>query len=377
MSIFFKRFGIALCAAWLGCPAFALRPGDAAAPLAPPVDYLAGEPFALNGKAVADESGAAPLRLAVFLYCRAPGSANLLRQLDALRRQYAGKLRIVVVTPDPAGDAKQLLTNVPVEVSFAVDRARTNTPKYMAGSLLYPFAFAVAPDGEIIWCGEAVDAPEMVERYVAGSKFGEEQRKIAALIDEMQNYLRGGEDRQLKKCTAEILKLEPGHPGALRIRGFVLENSGRLAEAWKLLETEIDRSPKLARLYVSAFDLISRNPELESHLAGLLDKFARNISEPRYLIAMAWALLNRFDANILALQRARDLLLASRGKSPTPEWASTYALLSYRLGDLKAAANYAEIAAAGYEKIDSAAAAECRERAKFYRAARELAGQTN
>lgn len=345
----------------------ALQPGDMALDLNR-VDFVRGGGIVAGGKLPPKADGTRELRLVVFLYCRSHDSLETVRRLDALRAEYSGKIRIAVITPDHVSEAEEFVKALPSNgVSFGCDLDRRITPQYMAGSLLYPMAFAIDSDGRIIWRGEAVDCHEMVEQYFNGRFNAGVQREISVAMDEMQNYIRGGDERRMKKCVRKILDLEPGHPGALRIRCFVLENSSRVDDAWELLESEIDRSPTLARLYISAFDLICRNRSLSDKLAGLLEKFETNISNPRDCNAMAWGLLNMFDCNFTALSYAGRFYNKASNAGNNGNVQVTGALLAYRMGDLDTAIARQQQAVEFFEKSGMRSLADSnREKLEFF-----------
>ena len=367
-----KKFLVCFLAAAFAVQALALRPGDNAVDLGK-VTWIRGAGFDCAGK-VQDKTAVKPLRMVVFLLCRASGSDTTVRMLDELLKKYPA-LKIAVLTPDPVLDARELLKDFPASgADFGIDVERKTTPQYMAGSLLFPMAFLIDERGVVIWCGEAVDAPEAVENFYAKGLDPDTQRRVAVAMDQLQMLLRGGSEREMSRCVEEVLSLEPGHPGALRIRVFVLEQSGRYQEALALLMREIEKSPKLTRLYVSAFDLIRRHRELDDKLSSLLDSFGKSVTLPEHLNAMAWALLNSFDFNIAALEYAKKFYtLAAAQLADSLPLEMTAALLAYRLGDLDQAISHQEKACSILEKsADKSGISACRERAEFFRRAKKL-----
>ena len=351
---------------------FALRPGDNAADLGK-ITWIRGSGFDCAGK-VQSKSAVKPLRMVVFMLCRASGSDTTVRMLDALLKKYP-ELKIAILTPDPVLDARELLKDFPAAgADFGIDVERKTTPQYMAGSLLFPMAFLIDESGTVVWCGEAIDAPEAVENFYTRGLDSDVERRIAVAMDQLQMLLRGGSEREMNRCVEEVLSLEPGHPGALRIRVFVLEQNGRFQEALALLMREIKKSPKLTRLYVSAFDLISRHRELDDKLPSLLDSFEKSVTLPEHLNAMAWALLNSFDFDIAALEYAQKFCTrASTQLKDSLPLEMTAALLAYRLGDLDQAILHQEKACAILENsADKSGISECRERAEFFRRAKKL-----
>ncbi|MCQ2378830.1 MAG: hypothetical protein MJ016_06425 [Victivallaceae bacterium] len=335
-----KRGWIALVCC-LAAEVLALRPGDAATKFEK-VKWLRGGGIVAEGKWTPKNPGEEELRAAVFMLTRSGNAESTLRMLDSLRERYSYRLRTAVLTPDPQLDADEFLAKFPKDgVSFGLDIERKITPRYMAGSLLYPMAFLIDGSGKIIWCGEAVDLAEAVERYFSGAFDFASQREIALCIDEMETLMRDNSERKMEQVVANVLTLEPGHAGALRMRLFLLESRNRADDAWNLLQSQIKAAPKLARLYFTALDLISRRRQLEKHLPGLLADFRANIAEDRLLLAMAWNLLRAFDFDAVAVDEAGKLLDATAAH-PSAQREAAAALYSYRVGDIDGAVAHQE-----------------------------------
>lgn len=362
---------IAVCAANL----FAVRPGDKAAAFGN-VKWIRGQGFDVAEAVRLPKGKSKHLRMAVFLLCRASASEETVRMLDSLQAKNPD-LQIAILTPDPVADVQELLKDMPASgAAFGIDVERKTTPAYMAGNLLFPMAFLIDEKGMVVWCGEAVDAPEAVEKFFTSGLDSSTQREIASGIDNLQMLIRGGSEREMSHCVNDILSLEPGHPGALRIRVFVLEQSNRFHEAWALLLQEIDKSPKLTRLYVSAFDLIRRHKELDDKLPLLMEKFSLGVTKNEHLNAMAWGLLNSFDFNITALEYAKKFhAQASAQLKDSAPLEMTAALLNYRLGNLDKAISHQDQASEILEKSgDASGAADSRKRAEFFRNTKKLSG---
>ena len=323
--------------------AFALRSGDKSVELTG-VKWLTGSPLRMYFSERSD--GRAEYRAVVFLLTHSGNSADTLRMLEQLALRYRDLLRIAVVTPDPESDARMLLKAVPEYSSaFGIDRERKLTQQYMAGSMLYPMAFVTGPGGVIVWNGEAVDLPEMLESAVKSPVDVDRQQKISGMIDELQVMMRGNDNRRMGILASRIFDLDPGNAAAMRMRLFVLENSGRIPEAWKLVQEQLEAAPRKARIYYTAFDMMSRYPQLRRELAGVTAQFRKNISDPDAYDFAVWTLLGRFDFDSAALAGAAalygDSLRLSRNmKRSSDSLAGHYssgALLAARLGDLKKA----------------------------------------
>ncbi|MBQ7695809.1 MAG: hypothetical protein IJT50_11885 [Lentisphaeria bacterium] len=315
----------------------ALRTGDKAVEL-PRLKFINGvqTPLALPLKQNV-------LRVVTFVLTRARGAEGTVGMLAAIDRGYRGKVRQIVVTPDPESDAlslKDVLRNS--GVAFALDSSRRITMQYMAGSLLYPKSFVIDPDGVIIWCGETVDLGEMLQEYFAGTFDRKAEEKIAPMLEELQTLLRETSEPKMRALSNKIFALSPAHPGALRIRLFALENSSRIPQAWELLEERLKAAPRTGRLYFTAIDFISRYAYFRPRLAGVLKNFSAQVKDPGARCAMAWELLRRFQYDLTALESACRLL----GDTPPPGgelrllWYAAKARTAYLTGDLDGAVKF-------------------------------------
>jgi len=353
-------------------PSFALQPQERALPLAK-VEWINGaKPFRVE-PVDADDPGEPELRAVVFVLCRAAIADENVAALASLQRSLGGRLRCAIVTPDPVDDAKALLDRHPgLAVALGVDRERKLTAQYMAGSLLYPQAFLIRRDGMILWRGEAVDLAEAVSAASAGKLDLRAEAELARRIDELQSRMRDREERQQRRILNDIFRLAPDHAAAIRMRLFVLENTGRYPEAWRFLEERLDAAPGSARLYFTALELAARSNADDARIESLLDRFRRHITDPRMRLMMAWSLLVRFQGNPIAL-RAAAALLPERGDDFV--FYSARATFRTRIGDLKGALeDHGRAAAAARAAGDENAAAAALRSAEFLKTALELAG---
>ena len=315
----------------------ALRTGDKAVEL-PRLKFINGvqTPVALPLKQNV-------LRVITFVLTRARGAEGTVGMLTALDRMYRGRVRQIVVTPDPESDALSLrgaLRNS--GVAFGLDSSRRITLQYMGGSLLYPKSFVIDPEGVIIWSGETVDLGEMLQDYFAGTFDRKAAEKTAPMLEELQTLLRESSEPRMRALVNKIFELSPAHPGALRIRLFSLENSGRIPQAWELLEERLKAAPGTGRLYFTAIDFISRYAYFRPRLGGVLKNFAARIRDPQLRCAMAWELLQRFQYDLTALEYACRLL----GETPPADaglgrlWYAAKARTAYLTGDLSGAVRF-------------------------------------
>ena len=355
---------------------FALRPGDKAAELKN-VRMLRGKIPDLGP--AGDKKNTPALRAVAVLLCRAVDSPGTVVMLNDIQRKYRGKIEIAIVTPDAASDAGELLAATGKSgVAFGVDPDRKLTRKYMEGALLYPMAFLIDRSGKIVWCGEAMDLAEKIEPALAERIDPANERKIFALVTELQQLMRDNSDTNMRRTAEKIFKLEPGNAAAMRIRLFYLANTNRADAARKLIDQQLKAAPKLSRLYFTAVDFAAGSNYSNAELERLVGAFERNIADPVLQVRMAWMLLDRFPYYPSALRTAARILRKPLPQEPLARAnaAAGRALLEYRLGNLEAAIRFQDEAVGLLNRDGTAAELEtAKARAVFFRAARELGGK--
>lgn len=286
------------------------------------------------------------LRAVVFFYTRAQDSTRTITMLENLRRQYQGKVLIAAITPDPAADAGIFRKKFPdIRVRMAVDSERRVTPEFMRNSImLFPMAFLIDRSGLLLWRGEAVDLPEMVDRHFKNTLDPATQKKTDPMVYKTQQYMRDGNLFKVFDNAVKLLNTDPANPSALRLAVFAAENTGKIAEAWRLTDRSIAKLPDSPRLFFTALDLTMRHASLRRHLPELIRKFSSRPFAPEIRCAFIDALLNSFPFDADAVLGARDILAAT--PMPLDSQAAQIALilavrgrLHYALGDLESAAN--------------------------------------
>jgi len=332
-----KKLLVLFAAAVFALPLWALKSGDKAAEL-PRLKFINSVQ-----KSVALPVRGEVLRVVTFVLTRARGAQGTVEMLAALNRLYKGKLEQTVITPDPESDARSLLGLLRNSgVAFALDNNRRITMQYMAGSLLYPKSFVIDPEGKIIWSGETVDLGEMLQEYFAGRFDREAAEKTAPLLEELQTLLRENNEAKMRLLCDRIFALSPAHPGALRMRLFALENSGRIPQAWELLQQRLRAVPKQGRLYFTAVDFIGRYGYFRPQLPDLLKKFDESVKESDVRCTMAWELLQRFQYDLPALEYACRFLGETAPADPALRrlWCAGKARTAYLTGDLESAVRW-------------------------------------
>ena len=314
-------------------PLFALRPGDKVGNPEFRLKWIDCTPFKIGTLTAEDKAVTPPLRALVFMFTRSDSSDRIMQILERTRQLYRGKLLLAAVSPDTEHDIKLFHKRHPdTRVRLVVDAERKLTPLFMAGSMLYPMAFLYDADGNILWNGEAVDLSEAVEMVLSGKSDPAKQRKVSQLLDEMQQRMRTGEERPLRRVAEQIFRLDPANPSALRMRLFSLENRGDISGAWELVMLQLKAAPGKLRLYYTALDMMRRYPLLRSNLPVLSDRFFESASMPGQLLSFAEALLANFPDDISALTAAHKILSNKSAFSDLPpDEAAQYHLVCSRM----------------------------------------------
>lgn len=360
-------------------PLFALRPGDKVGNPEFRLKWIDCTPFKIGALTPEDKAVVPQLRALVFLFTRSDSSDRIMQILERTRLAYRGKLLIAAVSPDTEHDVKLFhKRHMDVRVRLVVDSERKLTPLFMAGSMLYPMAFLYDAGGNILWNGEAVDLSEAVELVLSGKSDTAKQRKTALLLDEMQQRMRTGEERPLRRLAEQIFRLDPANPSALRMRLFSLENRGDISGAWALIDQQMKAAPGKLRLYYTALDMMRRYPVLRSGLPALSDRFFESASMPGQLLSFAEALLANFPDDISALTAAHKILSGKAAFSDLPpgEKAQYHVVCSrmcYLLCNVAKAEEHGKKALEIYRSRRNAAGIlQCEKMLDFYRKLQNL-----
>ncbi len=337
-------------------PAAALRTGDDAVELK--VDFLANGPVSLVPAKV-DRDRANQLRVLVIFRADAAVGGGLLPLLYDLQHRFPN-VKMVALCPDTEEVAKAFFATLPnPNFATALDRTRQTTAQYMAGSAIFPKAFVIDYRGRIIWDGEAVDLGEMLESFAAGTYDESRQRKISPALEELQSRMRSGEDRMAEYAMQRVLEQDPANAAALRMRVFMLENTERVDEAWRLLERQLKAAPKERKLYLMQLDFASRQGRYADRIPEVVAAYMKNVpADPAGDGAVGWLLLTRYPFDAAALRDAGklvDRIAAGRqGRAETLADADAWnlaALYAARTGRLDQALEYQRRGTALLEKF--------------------------
>lgn len=283
------------------------------------------------------------LRAVVFMYTRAQDSDRTFAMLDNLRRRYQGKILISAITPDQVSDARAIRKKHPdSRIRLAVDLTRKLTPEFMNNTImLFPMAFLMDADGVILWRGEAVDLPEIIERQLSGKLDAGMQKKCDPLIYKMQQAMRDGNLFKARDAALEVLEKDSTNPSAMRMLIFASESLGDVNTAWNALNRATGKNP-LPRFYFTALDLMMRHEHLRSKLPGVILSFGKRSYSPEIRCAFIEALLNSFQFESAAILGAKEILAGTpMAMNAAPlqmgQLLAVRARLNYAFGDLSSA----------------------------------------
>lgn len=214
---------------------------------------------------------------------------------------------VAFATPDEAEIAPFMKLKPSFKYPLLFDRNAHD--KYMENNIIYPRAFVINYENKIIWDGELIDLPFMLDKFESGKYDLEKNRRINRYLNDMQNALRSGSEYQLDRAAREILAIEPGNLGCLRLRLFAFENSNRADEAWKFLDEFRSKYPQEKNLYMLQIDMGARYPEFAAQAANTGRKFVANkLGNNEDRLLLAWMFLSRYEFNINALECGEELL---------------------------------------------------------------------
>ena len=246
---------------------------------------------------------------------------------------------LAFATPAEAEIETFLKVNPHFEYALLFDR---NAHKaYMEENIIYPRAFVIDYQNKIIWDGELMDLPDMLDKFAAGKYDLETNRKINRYLAEMQNALRSGSEYQLDRAAREILALEPGNLACLRMRMFAFENTNRHEEAWKFLEEFRRKYPAEKYLYMLQIDMGGRYAAFAERGAETATAFVKaGLGNAEDRLLLCWMLANHYNYSIEALDNAQKLLSSvneetfRNSRQQHGLYHRAAALIAYKRGDL-------------------------------------------
>jgi len=340
-----KSLAMAVLIALLIPQAFALRTGDRATEVQG--TFVRGFSFRFvpinseqrkNGK----------IKVLICFNAWLESSREFVPLISQLAQKYEKTVKFMMATSDGRPDTERFAKDFPdLKVSIA-GSAKTSVDQYMSGSMLYPKAFVIDKAGTIVWDGEVIDLVEALERITSGKFDLEKNKKLSKLVDELQTAMRSGDEQTGSRAAEEILKIEPGHSAAIRLRTFMLESINRNKDAYLLLEQQKKLLPKSNKIHLYMLDFVLRHEEFGDCCTMVLRGLDGSDAQRPQKMMMLWRAL---------LARPLDPVLLSYGCESTAAYvqadaASAFpkeerrllltlrALLAYRTGNLAQAVNF-------------------------------------
>ena len=186
---------------------------------------------------------------------------------------------------------------------------REGMAKYMERNIILPYAFVINYQNKIIWCGELIDLPAMLDKFADNKYDIEKNRKISRKLAEMQNAMRIGSEYQLDRAARDIMEIEPGNLSCLRMRLFSFENTNRIDEAWAFLEEFKNKNPQEKNFYLLQIDMGARYPVFAQRAAAAGAALVRrNLGSDEERLLAAWMFVSSYNFSLEALQSAEALL---------------------------------------------------------------------
>ena len=281
------------------------------------------------------------LKVLVFCYPNDENFANLMPILTALQELSNVKVALVA---DNDKDVKLFLENNR-DFALPIIADRRSSVLYMAGSLIFPKAFIINYENKIIWDGELVDIVNVIKKINSGSFNFKDELKISNELESLQVAMRSGDELKAVSQVEKILAIDPVNPTALRMRLFMLEEQGRVAEAYELLKKQRNKAPEAGGIYLLMLDLMTRYESLKGELTDLAKDIAAIPEvEVQDKLTFAWVLLNNFNYNAAAIKGAYQLLQHLDTQAMNKNELAFYYTISgcycYKVGSLSTAIEF-------------------------------------
>ncbi len=246
------------------------------------------------------QSGATPekipfFRVVVIWGTWSPAATESLQVLNSLKAAYPER-DIAAIARDSAESLdKQLARAGQPAFSIALDKEDKTSIAYMPGEMIFPKAFVVDADRQILWTGEVIDLPETVADIVKGTFRLSRAKKLHKYRSDLVMALQSGDEGRIIRASDDILQEEPGNLFALRARMFVYESSGRLGDAVRFINALLVKEPNQSRLYFMKLELLLREPvpdvaEFQRTAEAVSRQFRGNVT---VLNSLAWFILDR------------------------------------------------------------------------------------
>ena len=268
--------------------------------------------------------------------------------LSYLQKKYRDKgLKIIAVTREDEGTVTKFIEANMTALSFGIvlDDQSISTLTYMGESRIFPKVFIIGNGNQLIWSGEAIDLPTVLDKFYNGRFNLSKQREISKLTQELQIAMMQSKNELVRSIAQRILEIDPEDGFAFRTTMFAYESDDKTDEAIQFLSKMIKDNPKIARFNFIKIDFIARYPAFSKELLPAAEAFLINFANsPDELNNLAWALVDRFPylpGTLEIAWKAADKACNAVEKNGTDEQKSacfnTMALIYYKCGMLQQA----------------------------------------
>lgn len=268
----------------------------------------------------------------------APDALYSLNTLKNMQKKYP-QLRVLVITRDSEHDAIGFLrSNHLTEMNVALDKNNNTTRSYMQNSIILPRVFLVNDGRKVIWSGDVMDFPGVLDR-VRKDKFDLElAKKIDDISKQLVAALQSTQNQGVIRHSERILELDPSNSFAIRARLFEYETSNATDDAVKFINNLITRTPGNPRLYFIQLELMQRAEKNAEEFHQIYAQILKNFSsDPQVMLNFSWVLLNQVPFNLrdpLILRQACTLAFEQMPTDASPAEQASFKIAMARVHTL-------------------------------------------
>ncbi|MDD3117817.1 MAG: hypothetical protein PHQ27_01440 [Victivallales bacterium] len=273
----------------------ALGPGDQA-PKLTIAQWQHGPEITLQPPPPSPEPETIPYyRVVVIWGSWTPAAAASVDLLNRLKEKYPQREIVALARKGGQGLQNELAKGPAPRFSIAVDKEDKTVMAYMPGENIFPKAFIIAADRNILWAGEVIDLPGAVARIATGKYRPDQAKKLYRYHLALTTALQSGNISRIIRAGNDILDEDPGDGFALRTLMFIYESNGRQDEAVAVLTRLIARNPNLSQLHFLKLELLLRGTdptgkEVRRELEATYRQFKKDSA---VLTALTWFMLDR------------------------------------------------------------------------------------
>lgn len=264
-----------------------------------------------------------------------------------LQKKYRSQgLKIIAVSREDENAVTRFIESNPtINYGIALDDQSVSTLSYMGENRIFPKVFIIGNGNQIIWSGEAIDLPAVLDKFYTGRFSYSKQREISKLSQELQIAMLQSKNEMVRSIAQRILEIDSEDGFAFRTMMFAYESDEKTDEAIQFLSKMIKDNPKISRFNFIKIDFIARYPVFTKELLPMAETFLTNFADnPDELNNLAWALTDRFPylpGTLELAWKAADKACKAVEKNGADEQKSaclnTLALIYYKCGMLQKA----------------------------------------